>query len=48
MGGGRGTMGSHQPSYVPDHGDGSYHDGYGAPRGQPYDPYMQHGTPNEP
>lgn len=39
--GNRGGMG-HQPSYVPDHGDGSYHDGYGGPRApqQAYaDPY---------
>lgn len=48
MGGGRG-MNSHQP-YVPEHGDGSYHDGYGAPRGGPpaYDPYMQQHPANEP
>ena len=47
MGGGRGNMG-HQPSYVPNHGDGAYHDGYG--RGaEPYgDPYMQHPGSGEP
>ncbi|KAI1302318.1 Heterogeneous nuclear ribonucleoprotein L [Halotydeus destructor] len=39
---GRNPMTPHQP-YIHDHGDGSYHDGFGAPRGgQPYDPYIPH------
>ena len=48
MGGGRGGNMGHQPSYVPNHGDGAYHDGYG--RGaEPYgDPYMQHPGSGEP